>query len=60
MSGVETVTVRPEDGTARLDRWFKRHYPGLSHGAYEALSRHGYLGIEDKVVAAIGDWIKAK
>jgi len=26
----------------------------------EALSRHGYLGIEDKVVAAIADWIKAK
>ena len=25
----------------------------------EALSRHGYLGIEDKVVAAIADWIKA-
>jgi hypothetical protein len=26
----------------------------------EALSRHGYLGIEDQVVAAIADWIKAK
>ncbi|HEX3498811.1 MAG TPA: alpha/beta hydrolase [Stellaceae bacterium] len=26
----------------------------------EALSRHGYLGIEDKVVAAITDWITAK
>jgi pimeloyl-ACP methyl ester carboxylesterase len=26
----------------------------------EALSRHGYLGIENKVVAAIGAWIKAK
>lgn len=26
----------------------------------EALSRHGYIGIEDRVVAAIADWIKAK
>jgi pimeloyl-ACP methyl ester carboxylesterase len=26
----------------------------------EALSRHGYIGIEDKVVAAIADWITAK
>ena len=26
----------------------------------EALSRHGYLGIEDQVVAAIADWITAK
>jgi pimeloyl-ACP methyl ester carboxylesterase len=26
----------------------------------EALSRHGYLGIEDKVVATIADWIVAK
>lgn len=26
----------------------------------EALSRHGYVGIEDKVVAAIADWIAAK
>jgi pimeloyl-ACP methyl ester carboxylesterase len=26
----------------------------------EALSRHGYIGIEDKVVAAIADWITRK
>jgi hypothetical protein len=24
----------------------------------EALSRHGYFGIEDEVVTAIADWIK--
>jgi hypothetical protein len=28
--------------------------------ACEALSRHGYLGIETQVVAAIAEWIKAK
>jgi pimeloyl-ACP methyl ester carboxylesterase len=26
----------------------------------EALSRHGYIGLEPQVVAAIGNWIKAK
>ena len=24
----EIVTLGPEDGTRRLDRWFRRHYPG--------------------------------
>jgi len=28
--------------------------------ACEALSRHGYLGLESQVVAAIAEWIKAK
>jgi len=48
MSGVETVTVRPEDGTARLDRWFKRHYPGLSHGRLEKLLRTGQIRVDGK------------
>jgi 23S rRNA pseudouridine955/2504/2580 synthase len=48
MSGVETVTVRPEDGTARLDRWFKRHYPRLSHGRLEKLLRTGQIRVDGK------------
>jgi 23S rRNA pseudouridine955/2504/2580 synthase len=48
MTGVETVTVRPEDGTARLDRWFKRHYPGLSHGRLEKLLRTGQIRVDGK------------
>ena len=48
MSGVETVTVRPEDGTARLDRWFKRHYPRLSHGHLEKLLRTGQIRVDGK------------
>jgi 23S rRNA pseudouridine955/2504/2580 synthase len=48
MSGVETVTVRSEDGTARLDRWFKRHYPGLSHGRLEKLLRTGQIRVDGK------------
>src|SRR5260221_2129365 len=48
MTGVETVTVRAEDGAGRLDRWFKRHYPGLSHGKLEKLLRPGQIRVEGK------------
>ena len=48
MTGVETVTVRPEDGAGRLDRWFKRHYPGLSHGRLEKLLRTGQVRVDGK------------
>jgi 23S rRNA pseudouridine955/2504/2580 synthase len=48
MTAVETVTVRPEDGAGRLDRWFKRHYPGLSHGRLEKLLRTGQIRVDGK------------
>lgn len=45
---VATVTVRPEDGAGRLDRWFRRHYPGLTHGRLEKLLRTGQIRIDGK------------
>src|SRR5258708_6721608 len=45
---VETVTVRPEDGGGRLDRWFRRNYPGLSHGWLEKLLRTGQVRVDGK------------
>ena len=45
---VSTVTVRPEDGLGRLDRWFKRHYPGLGHGRLEKLLRTGQIRVDGK------------
>jgi 23S rRNA pseudouridine955/2504/2580 synthase len=48
MTGVETVTVRSEDGAGRLDRWFKRHYPALSHGRLEKLLRTGQIRVDGK------------
>src|SRR3954471_3523780 len=56
MTGVETVTVRPEDGAGRLDRWFKRHYPALSHGRLEKLLRTGQVRVDGKRAEA-GDRI---
>ena len=48
MTGIETITVRPEDGAGRLDRWFRRHYPGLSHGHLEKLLRTGQVRVNGK------------
>jgi 23S rRNA pseudouridine955/2504/2580 synthase len=38
---------RDEDGS-RLDRWFKRHYPGLTHGRLEKLLRTGQIRVDGK------------
>jgi 23S rRNA pseudouridine955/2504/2580 synthase len=48
MTGVNTVTVRPEEGSGRLDRWFRRHYPGLSHGRLEKLLRTGQIRVDGR------------
>jgi len=53
---VETVTVRPEDGAGRLDRWFRRHYPALGHGRLEKLLRTGQIRVDGKRARA-GDAI---
>ena len=46
MSGVETIPVADEDGQLRLDRWFRRHYPGLAHGRLEKLLRTGQVRVD--------------
>jgi 23S rRNA pseudouridine955/2504/2580 synthase len=48
MTGVDIVTIRPEDGAGRLDRWFRRHYPELSHGRLEKLLRTGQVRVDGK------------
>jgi 23S rRNA pseudouridine955/2504/2580 synthase len=45
---VETITVDIRDGSLRLDRWFKRHYPGLGHGQLEKLLRTGRIRVNGK------------
>ena len=43
-----TVTVGEADGILRLDRWFRRHYPGLAHGRLEKLLRTGQVKVDGK------------
>ena len=53
----ETATVQSSEGTLRLDRWFKRHYPGLGHGQLEKLLRTGRIRVDGKRAKA-GDRIE--
>jgi len=46
MSGVQTVEVKREDDGMRLDRWFKKHYPGLTFGRLQKLLRTGQVRVE--------------
>jgi len=43
-----TVTVEQGEGPLRLDRWFRRHYPGLGHGQLEKLLRTGQIRVDGK------------
>lgn len=44
----ETVTVGEQEASLRLDRWFRRHYPGLGHGQLEKLLRKGQIRVDGK------------
>jgi 23S rRNA pseudouridine955/2504/2580 synthase len=46
--GVVTRPVEKDDDGARLDRWFKRHYPGVSHVQLEKLLRKGEVRLDGK------------
>lgn len=46
MSRVQTLMVEADDAGSRLDRWFKRHFPGLKHGHLEKLLRTGQVRID--------------
>jgi len=58
MSGVQTLTVAPEDAEIRLDRWFKRHFPELAHGRLEKLLRTGQIRLDGRRAEA-GDRVAA-
>ena len=52
MTGVSTVTLDREAEGQRLDRWFKRHYPGLAHGHLQKLLRGGQIRLDGRRVKA--------
>ncbi len=43
MSGVQTLTVGPEEGDQRLDRWFRKQFPQVSQVQIEKLCRKGEI-----------------
>ena len=48
MTEVSNASVDEDDDGIRLDRWFKRHYPALGHGALEKLLRTGQVRLDGK------------
>ena len=46
MSGVTTIAVDADEAGIRLDRWFRRHYPGLAHGRLEKMLRTGQVRVD--------------
>ena len=48
MTRVYHQTVLEVDNGIRLDRWFLRHYPGLSHGKLQKLLRTGQVRLDSK------------
>ena len=48
VTGVASHTVAAGDAEARLDRWFKRHYPGLPYGRLAKLLRTGRIRVDGR------------
>lgn len=52
MSRVQFVEVTADEADQRLDKWFKNHFPGVSHGQLEKLLRKGDIRVDKKRVKA--------
>ncbi|HVO01692.1 MAG TPA: RluA family pseudouridine synthase [Candidatus Cybelea sp.] len=48
MSGVRQITIAADDADQRLDRWFKKRFPEVSHGRLEKLLRTGQIRLDGK------------
>lgn len=46
MSGVQLVDVAKGEAGARLDKWFKRRFPHVTHGALQKLLRTGQVRVD--------------
>ena len=45
---LQTRTVSGDETGIRLDRWFKRHFPALTHGQLQKLLRTGQVRVAGK------------
>jgi len=48
----QTARIAHDDNGIRVDRWFKRYYPALTHGRLEKLLRTGQVRLDGKRVKA--------
>ena len=52
MSAVQTMTIGPDEGDERLDRWFRRHFPHVPQGRVEKMCRKGEIRVDGGRVKA--------
>lgn len=52
MTGVQTLTVGPDEGDQRLDRWFRRHFPHVPQVRIEKMCRKGEIRVDGGRVKA--------
>jgi 23S rRNA pseudouridine955/2504/2580 synthase len=45
---VETIRVDAQDAGLRLDRWFRQHFPNVTHGYLQKLLRTGQVRVDAK------------
>ncbi len=57
MTKLENVKVTADEAGLRLDRWFRRHAPSLTHGRLEKLLRTGQIRV-DGARAKAGDRVQ--
>ena len=50
----EIITIVADDSDQRLDRWFKRRYPGVTQGRLQKMLRSGDVRIDGKRVKEAG------
>jgi len=46
MNKVNLISVSDDEDGMRLDRWFRAHYPNLTHGALQKLMRTGQVRLD--------------
>lgn len=51
-SPVTARDVSADEADIRLDRWFRRHFPGITQGALQKLCRTGQIRVDGKRAAA--------
>ncbi len=51
-TNVQNIEVTSDEAELRVDRWFRRRYPGLTHGKLEKLLRTGQVRVDGKRVKA--------
>ncbi len=48
MTIINQFIIHTDDDGIRIDRWFKRHAPGVSHGEIQKASRKGLIRLDGK------------